>query len=267
MAERRLGPVFNFIVDTYDNIRFVRGPAERLVETAAIKQGERVLDIACGTGWATLAAAKAAGEKGKVTGIDIAEKMLDLARKKTQAANLTNIEYDIGDAESTGFNDGSYDVVLCASSIFLLADIPKALKEWRRVLRPGGKVAFSSFGAEFMRPAYGLFLERLTRYDGMELPGPQASARTGTPEKCRALLEGAGFKNIDVVPEQLGAYLRDIDDYWQEVSSTIMKVRLNRFSPAVLEKFRSEHLAEVAPLVTEKGIWIDAPALFSTAIK
>jgi arsenite methyltransferase len=267
VAARRLGPVFNAIHDTYDNIRFVRGPAEWLVEKANIKRGQRVLDIACGTGWATMAAARAAGDSGKVIGIDIAEKMLEVARNKTKAAGLSNVEYRTGDAEALEFDDASFDTVLCASSIFLLTDILKAVQEWRCVLKPGGKLAFSSFGANFMRPSYGLFLERLTRYDGLELPGPQASARTGTPEKCRELLKDAGFKKIQVTTEQLGDYLKDLQDYWREVSSTIMRVRLLRFSPAVLEKFKAEHLAEVEPLLTEKGIWIDVPTLFSIAVK
>ncbi len=267
MAERRLGPVFNYIYDTYDNIRFVRGPAERLVAIAKIRPGQRILDIACGTGWATMAAARAVGDIGKVTGIDIAEKMLEVARKKTEAAGLSNIEYRTGDAESLDFHEGSFDTIVCASSIFLLADIVKALQEWRRVLRPGGKVAFSSFGGDFMRPAYTLFLERLTKYDRMAPPTEQFGLRTSTPERCRELLKNAGFKNIEVTSEQQGDYLHNLQDYWQEISSTIMRPRLLMIGPEKLAKFRAEHLAEVEALRTDKGIWMDIPVHFSVAIK
>jgi arsenite methyltransferase len=266
-VERRLGPIFNMIVDTYDNIKFVQGPAERLVEKVDIKPGQRVLDIACGTGWATMAAAKAACDTGKVIGIDIAEKMLEVARKKTESAGLLNIEYRMGDAEALEFDEGSFDVAICALSIFLFSDIPKALQEWRRVLKKGGKVAFSSFGANFMRPAYGLFMERLERYDGIKIPSQQIAARTGTPEKCRALLERVGFKDVEIATEQMGGYVKDIQDYWTEVTSTIMRARLMRLSPAALEKFKEEHLAEIAAMCTDKGLWIDIPTLFIIATK
>jgi ubiquinone/menaquinone biosynthesis C-methylase UbiE len=267
MAERRLGPVFNLIHDTYDNIRFVRGPAERLVIKAGIKSGQRVLDIACGTGWATMAAAKASGDSGKVVGIDIAEKLLDVARKKAGAAGLANVEYRVGDAEALELDNDGFDIVLCASSIFLLTDIPKALKEWHRVLKPGGKVGFSSFGTDFMRPAYRLFLERLAKYDGIEPVADQFASRTSAPEKCRELLRGAGFKRVVVISEQLGAYLRDINEYWDEVSSTIIRPRLLRLSQPTLEKFKAEHLAEVEVLRTDKGVWMDVPVLYSLAVK
>jgi ubiquinone/menaquinone biosynthesis C-methylase UbiE len=267
MIVGRMGPIFNLIYDTYDNIRFVCLTAKRLVDKAKIESGKYVLDIACGTGWATMEAAKAVGKKGKVIGIDIAEKMLDVAKKKAEAAGISNIEYRLGDAEALDFKDDSFDIVLCASSVFILSDITKALKEWRRVLRPGGKVIFSSFGPDFMRPAYGMFLERLTRYDGLEPPTLQASARTGTPEKCYDILRDAGFKEIEVTSEQLGDYLQDIQEYWQEVSSTIMRPRLLRLSAPALQKFTTEHLAEVETLRTNKGIWINIPVYFSVAIK
>ncbi len=267
MTIGRLGPVFNMIYETYDNIRFTRITAKRLVEIADIKPGAFILDIACGTGWDAIDAAKATGKEGRVIGIDIADKMLDVARKKTETMGMSNIEYKIGDAEALDFKDDCFDFALCASSIFLLSDIMKALKEWQRVLKPGGKVVFCSYGAGFMRPAYGMFLARLTKYDNMEVPASQASARTGTPEKCGELLLNAGFRNIQVSSEQLGDYLQDTEEYWHEVSSTIMRPRLLKLGHQVMEKFKTEHLAEVEALRTDKGIWIDIPAHFSIAFK
>jgi ubiquinone/menaquinone biosynthesis C-methylase UbiE len=89
-----------------------------------------------------MAAARAMGNTGKVTGIDIAEKMLDVARAKAKSAGLSNVEYRLGDAEALEFNDATFDAVICATAIYLLRDIPKALHEWHRVLEARGTVAF-----------------------------------------------------------------------------------------------------------------------------
>jgi ubiquinone/menaquinone biosynthesis C-methylase UbiE len=266
MNNRGPEPIFNAMYDTYDNIRFLRGPAERLVVNAKIALGQRVLDVACGTGWATMAVARAVGNTGRVTGIDIADKMLDMAREKATSEGLSNVEYSVGDAEALGFDDTSFDVVICASSIFFLRDIFKALHEWHRVLKVGGTIAFSSFGVNFLQPFNRLFSERLTQYDGQAPQGQQPSEKTDTVGKCRELLKRAGFEKIEITTEQLGYYIEDVTVYWQEMSSTPVKLRLDRLSTTDLEKFKAEHLSEVESLRTEQGIWIDIPVHFSVAI-
>ena len=266
MTDGRVEPIFNAIRDTYDNIRFLREPADRLVVNAKLTPGQRVLDVACGTGWATMAAARAVGNTGKVTGIDIADKLLDVAKEKTTSAGLSNAEYRMGDAEALEFNDGCFDTVICASSIFFLRDILKALHEWHRVLKIGGTIAFSSFGASFF-PTFSLCSERLNQYEGQAPTDQQPGERTDTPGKCRELLKRAGFEEIEITTEQLGYHLRDATAYWQQMSSTIVKPRLDRLSPADLERFKAEHLSEVESLWTDQGIWIDVPTHFSVATK
>ena len=82
--------LFNKIFESYDKLKFQKEPCDRLVVHAGIREGERVLDVACGTGWATLAAAHAVEQTGRVIGIDIADKALEIARGKAQNANLKN---------------------------------------------------------------------------------------------------------------------------------------------------------------------------------
>lgn len=267
MTERRPEPLFNLIHDVYDNVTFLRGPAERLVINAKIAPGQRVLDVACGTGWATVMAARAVGEKGRVIGVDIADKMLDVARRKAASAGLSNVEYRVGDAETLGFDEASFDAVICASSIFFLRDIPKALHEWQRVLKAGGTLAFTSFAMGYMQPLSKLFIERLTKYDGQSPTGQSPTERTDTPDKCRELLKQAGLAEIKIATEQLGYYFEDAQAYWQETTATVIKFRLNRLSPAQLEQFKKEHLAEVESLRTDRGIWMNAPVHFSIATK
>ncbi len=86
--------LFNKIFESYDRLKFQKEPCERLVIHAGIGQGERVLDVACGTGWATLAAAHAVGPTGRVTGMDIADKALEIARGKALKASLKSIIFE-----------------------------------------------------------------------------------------------------------------------------------------------------------------------------
>ena len=267
MDKEKPPPIFNFIYDTYDNMMTFKRPVKRLMENAKLTKGQRVLDVACGTGWATIEAAKVVGIKGSVMGVDIADKMLDIAKEKTHIAGLSNVEYIVGNAEALELNDAYFDVVLCSLSIFFLRDIPRALQEWHRVLRIGGTLAFSSFGMEFGQPFYQLFFDRLSRYDGQPSPSQSVAVNTEIPENCQILLENSGFVDISATSEQLGFYLSDLSDYWKEVSSGAARLRLDRLNPADLEKFRAEHLSEVESLRTEKGIWIDIPIIYSVAKK
>ena len=93
-----------------------------------------MLDVACGTGWASLAAAAAVGPNGCVIGIDIADKALEIARGKAQKAGFKNLSFEEQDGHHPKFEDSSFDVVTCASALFGFQDI-------RRILKPGGKVA------------------------------------------------------------------------------------------------------------------------------
>jgi len=260
-------PIFNLIHDTYDNIQTIKDPAERLVINAGLIPGQHVLDAACGTGWAAMAAAKAVGNNGRVIGIDIADKLLELARDKAASAGSSNVEYRVGDATALEFDDTSFDVVLCASSIFLLGDIPEVLREWRRVLKNEGKIAFSSFGPGLLHPFVRFFFDRLAKYDGMPPPGQGLDEKVDAPDKCQELLKGAGFEEINIITEQLGFYLLDTTSYWRELSSMIVRLRLERLSPADLQKFKAEHLAEVESQRTNQGVWIDVPVHFSIAKK
>jgi ubiquinone/menaquinone biosynthesis C-methylase UbiE len=267
MNDKRVQPVSSGLHVTYDNILIVRQPAERLVANVKIIPGQQVLDVACGTGRATMAAALVVGKSGRVTGIDIDDKMLDIAKQKAESASLTNVEYHVGDAEALEFSDAAFDVVICASAIFFLKDIPKALHEFHRVLKTGGILGFTSFGERFLQPVIKPLGERLSKYFGQSPPVPFFIERTNTPDKCQALLQGAGFEDIHITTEQLGFYLPDLTAYWQEISQTFVRLHLMRLSPSDYEKFKAEHLSDMKSLLTDKGIWLEMPTHFSVATK
>jgi SAM-dependent methyltransferase len=244
----------------------VQVSARRLVALAALPRGAQVLDVATGTGWAALAAAQHIGPTGTVLGVDLAPDLLECARQKATVAGFTHVEFQEGDAERLDVADQRFDVVLCASSLFFVPDMLAALREWRRVLTPGGQVGFSWWGPTFYQPLRDLWNARLHQY-GVPLPALSPNQRLGEPATCRQLLHEAGFVQIDVRSEPLGYYFRTVEEYWAELSASLPWRPVLQLAPAQREQVKAEHLAEVKALATDQGIWIDVATNFARGWK
>jgi len=122
-------------------------PAQaRLMACAALAPGERVLDVACGTGLVTFPAAQAVGPAGSVLGVDISGHMVEVAQARALALGVSNASFARRDAEALALPDASFDVVLCALGLMYLPDPGEALREMRRVLRPGGRLVLAVWG-------------------------------------------------------------------------------------------------------------------------
>ena len=258
--------LYNKIHETYDNLKFQKKPCERLVMHARIGRGETVLDVACGTGWATLDAARAVGQTGRVFGIDIADKALEIARGKADHEGLDNIWFEQQDGHRLKFEDSTFDVVICASALFGFDDIPGALREWRRVLRPGGRAAFSSFGPEF-RTVSTMLRKTIAKYDKGSSPMNRNEGWLDTIDKCVSQLTDTGFDIIQTATEELGYYFPDLDAYWQEVMSSMRRIPLDRLDPSTVDRVREEHLEEMKAFTRDQGIWRPVPTIFAVGLK
>jgi len=117
-----------------------------LMDCAAPRPGERVLDVACGTGLVTFAAAAAVGGNGRVMGIDLSGQMVEGAQQRAQRMGATNVAFARMDAEELAFADASFDLVLCALGLMYLPDPARAMQEMRRVLRPDGRIVVAVWG-------------------------------------------------------------------------------------------------------------------------
>lgn len=269
--KQKVAAGFNLASVGYDRqaVRFLALTARRLVAITTIKNQETVLDVATGTGASAIALSTLVGEKGRVIGIDIAADMLEVARQNITKAGLDNIELQLGDAENLSFEDESFDKVICASGIFFLPDMLAGLKEWRRVTKPGGVVAFSSFGETSFNPMREMYANRIQNNYGVVLPPSRGFPRLNTPQKCRDLMQQAGLsiEDIEIRTEQLGYYLRNVDEWWDIVWHTGFRHSVSQIQPEKLEQFKTEHLAEVGELATDKGIWLDVPAIFALGKK
>ena len=118
-----------------------------LLGAAALLPGERVLDVACGTGLVTFEAARAVGAEGHVMGTDLSDRMIAAAIARAAADNVTNVSFERMDAEALALPDAGFDVALCALGLMYMPDPHRALREMRRVLRRGGRAGCVVWGA------------------------------------------------------------------------------------------------------------------------
>jgi ubiquinone/menaquinone biosynthesis C-methylase UbiE len=173
-----------------------------LLEHAAPRAGERVLDLACGTGIVARQVAPLVGRKGRVVGVDVSPDMLAVAQSRP-APGGAPIEWREAEAAATGLPDDAFDVVLCQQGLQFFPDRTTALREVRRVLTPGGRVVLSVWH----RLDRHALLDALFRTEARHLGVPLAEVAVpfclGDAEELRALLNEAGFERTRVTPRSL----------------------------------------------------------------
>lgn len=178
--------------------------ADHLIAFAGLRPGERVLDVACGTGIVARRAAPHVGAKGSVVGLDINDDMLAVARRASAGVQPA-IEWRRGDATALPFEDGSFDVVFCEQAIQFFSDKKAALHEMRRVTAAGGRLAASVCRPIEFSPAYPLLADALARHAGAPAGAMMRSPfSTWTLDDVRGLFTAAGLRDvrvrIDVAP-------------------------------------------------------------------
>jgi len=184
------------------------------VERLGLQGGEHILDVCCGSGASALPAAQAVGSSGSVIAVDLAESLLAIGRAKARVAGLSCVEFRRGDMTALGFPDGHFDAVVCVFGIFFVPDMEAQVAELWRMVRPGGRLAITTWGPDIFAPAYETWLTavRRTRADLHAAFNPWD--RITTPEAVRKLFADAGIQVVDVVPEEGYQSLRTPDDFW-----------------------------------------------------
>ncbi len=163
-----------------------------LLDAARVAKGARVLDVACGPGYA---AAAAAARGAIATGVDFSSEMVEEARGR-----YPGIEFLEGDAEQLGFSNSTFDAVVLNFGMLHLARPEQALAEAYRLLRPGGRVAFTVWDTPDKAIGFGIVLSAIQKYGDLNVvipPGPPFF-RFSDDEESRRTLSAAGFVNIAV---------------------------------------------------------------------
>ncbi len=170
----------------------------RLVADARLRQGLRVLDLGSGTGYPALLAAQVVGSDGSVIGVDLADQMLDAARRKATRLGLANVAFRAGDVTTLPFEAASFDAVTSRFCLMFLPEIPQAVAEIARVLKPGGWLAAAVWSGPDKNPSIRIPMETITQF--IELPPPDPTApgifRLAKPGDLEEILQQAGLTDV-----------------------------------------------------------------------
>jgi ubiquinone/menaquinone biosynthesis C-methylase UbiE len=185
-----------------------------LLRAARLGPGQRVLDIATGTGLAAEAAAAVVGPTGSVVAADISPAMIERARRRL--AGLPNVSVAVEDGQSLSFADGDFDAVLCNMGLMYFPDPARGLAESRRVLRQGGRAAVSVNTTPERSN-----IQRINVTIGRHMPSlAEAAARLfslGDEARLRGLFEGAGFQDVEIATETWRLTFSSFDAYFEPV--------------------------------------------------
>jgi SAM-dependent methyltransferase len=222
------------------------GPwARAVLERWPPAAGAHVLDVACGTGIAARLAARLVSPTGRVTGLDLDEGMLAVARRAAQAARDAPIDWRQGDALALPFEPAAFDCVLCFEGIQFFPDRPAGLAQMRRVLRPGGRLLATIWGALDANPAYAALA------DGLRVFVSDAAARLppftlADPEEIQHLVRAAGFGRVSVTVETLTFTAPSAEAFVDWAAAGAPTVRRN------LEQVPAARRAEFGRLVADR---------------
>ncbi len=182
--------------------------------------GERVLDIGSGRGASLLRIARAVGERGHAVGIDLAPSMVAATRRDIEAAGLTNVELHVMDASAPEVDPAGFDAINASLVLFFLPDPVAALRVWRGLLRPGGRLVVSSFR---VRPkSWAALDDVLTPYrpstDPDQSPGPfpdDGQDPFASDTGVERLLTDAGFTDVRTSGFEVTTHFADIEQWFQ----------------------------------------------------
>jgi ubiquinone/menaquinone biosynthesis C-methylase UbiE len=234
--------------------RYILGPwAPLLVDVARVAAGEGVLDVACGTGVVTRIAAERAGPAGRVVGVDLNAGMIRVARSLPPPIGAP-IEWLERSALDLGLKDASFDVVLCQQGLQFFPDKALALREMRRVLGHGGRLAVSVWtGVGAYHEAVG---DALVRFISAESAARfRASRQVPTKEDLQRLATQAGFSDVEVRVHTLDIHLPRIDEFTLEhLPGTPVADNLARAAPEAREKIAASVMKQLEPYADGDGV-------------
>jgi len=243
--------------------------ARPLLEAAHLRSGERVLDVACGTGIAARLAAEAVGESGAVTGVDLNPLMLAVARRVAAEGPSTHaaIEWRQANAEELPLPDESFDAVMCSISFQFFGDKVAALRQMRRVLAPGGRVVLSAPGP--IPPVFEALDEVIGRHMGAEASMfVRAVFAVHDPAEVRDLLQRAGFGDVEAVHRPLRLRVEPPADFlWQYVQSTPLSAAAAQLDDDARAALEREAVEGCLPFVDGDAMAMDLDLLVATATR
>jgi SAM-dependent methyltransferase len=243
--------------------RVTRQTVEPLLDTIGAGAGHRILDVASGPGYA---AAAATAREAQGVGIDFSEPQIDLARQQ-----FPDTEFHVGDAENLPFPDESFDGVVMNFGVLHFPRPEVALSEACRVLKPGGRIAFTVWATSDISSAFKIAERALRAHANLDLPLPEGPHlyRFSDPEECRVKLLEAGFSDPKTTLVNTVWRLPSPSALYDAVGSAGVRMTsiFNLQTPEALAKIQEQMREDCTTYETDSGIELPMGAMLSSGTK
>jgi len=238
--QAQLEKTYNAAADHYDHpaLSFWDRFGRRTVERLPLAPGMSILDVCCGMGGSALPAAERVGPRGQVVAVDLAQNLLDKGARRAVEGGLTNIEFRRGDLERLPFAERSFDAAICVFGIFFVPDLEGAVRGLWRLVRPGGYLAITIWGAKMFEPADEKFWEAVRQADPELFRSIKGWNKIVEPDPLRAFLVECGVTDPVVVAEPGTHPLNTSEDWWTIILGSGYRSTVDALSPVDREKVR-----------------------------
>lgn len=202
---------------TLESLSFWDRFGAETVSRLQLRPGAAVADLCCGAGASAIPAARAVGADGRVVAVDVAAPLLDLARVRAAREGLAAIEWRCADAARTGLPGGMFDAVVCCFGVFFAADMPAFVAEMWRLVRAGGTLAITTWGAGMFEPASGLFWDAVREAEPSLARAFSPWDEVTTAPALAELYERAGISGATAQAVPGTHHLGRPEDFWDIV--------------------------------------------------
>lgn len=257
---------FDTVAESYDHpsLQFFHQTARLMLSHLTPAPDAIWVDIATGTGMVALEAA-AHLPSGSVTGIDLSHGMLDQARAKAQARQLDNVTFRQMDLDEMDLAKDHFDIATCSFGLFFMDDMESAMRRIAHTVKPGGRIAISSFAGTAFAPFSTIFLSLYEEF-GKQVP-PLSWKRLADIPAIEKVFRAAGITEISYHHEPLGYALQSEQQWWDIVWNAGFRGLLNQLSDTELEAFKAQHMGKIHELCRKGENWLDTSVIVAIGRK
>jgi len=243
---------------------------QRMLELAWPKVGDRVLELACGTGGPGLEAARLVGPSGEVVLSDVAAEMTSIASDRAEARGLRNVSTRVLDLERIDEPEDAYDIVYVREGLMLVPDPVEAAREIKRVLKPGGSVVLTVWGPRARNPWLGVVFDVVSEQLGVTVPPPglpQPFSLDDADRLAHVLADG-GLARVDVHELPTPYRAASADEGWRRTAELAgpLAQRLAALPAPAANALRDRAEAAIAKYDTAAGLEIPGVTLVASAV-
>lgn len=233
---------YNAAADSYDAepLSFWARYGRRTIDRMALTRGAGILDVCSGSGASALPAAEVVGPEGSVTAIDVADQLLELARRKAAERGLTNIEFHEKDMTELNYANESFDAIVCVFGIFFVTDMEAQLARLWRMLRPGGKLAVTTWGAGLFEPANEVWQSCVRKRSPHLVSESNPWDRITTHAALLNLFAATGIRNVEILPEAGHQPLERPEDFWVIARGSGLRQTIEQLEREAAEDLKRE---------------------------